>query len=73
MEPTDKRVLTLDEACEYTGYAKSYFYKLTSTGVLPFSKPNGKKIFFDKDQLDAWLMSNGTPALKENNQEVTHG
>ena len=25
-----KRVLTFDEACIYTGFAKSYLYKLTS-------------------------------------------
>jgi excisionase family DNA binding protein len=53
----EKTVLTLDEAVAYTGFSKSYMYKLTSERKIPHSKPNGKSIFFSKSQLDAWLMS----------------
>ncbi|HCW64138.1 MAG TPA: DNA-binding protein, partial [Leeuwenhoekiella sp.] len=27
-----KKVLTLEEACDYAGISRSYLYKLTSTG-----------------------------------------
>lgn len=54
----EKRILTLQEACAYTGYTESYMYKLTSTRQIPHSKPNGKKIFFDKEKLDEWLLGN---------------
>jgi excisionase family DNA binding protein len=47
--------LSLTEAVEYTGFKKSYLYKLTHLNAIPFYKPNGGKIFFDKDELDAWL------------------
>ena len=43
------RVLTFEQGCNYLGYAKSYVYKLTSSGILPYSKPNGKSIFFDRE------------------------
>lgn len=54
----EKRILTFEEACTYTGFAESYMYKLTSARKIPHSKPNGKKIFFDKEKLDEWLLGN---------------
>ena len=56
----NKRALTFDEACIYSGISKSYMYKLTSAGIIPFSKPNGKMIWFDKQKLDHWLLSNAS-------------
>ena len=53
----DKKTLTLDEGCKYTGYSKSYMYKLTSGQIIPHLK-RGKKVFFDKEELDAWLRYN---------------
>lgn len=53
-----KRVLNIDEASEFLGYKKSYIYRLTSMGVLPYSKPNGKKLYFDRDKLEEWMLSN---------------
>ena len=53
----NKKTLTLEEACEYTGYKLSYMYKLKSRGEIPHYK-RGKKVFFDKDELDAWMISN---------------
>lgn len=55
---SSKKVLTLEEACDYTGISRSYLYKLTSAGIIPHSKPNGKMIFFDIDRLNEWLLRN---------------
>ena len=60
-----KRVLTFEEGCNYLGYAKSYVYKLTSAGILPYSKPNGKSIFFDKEKLENWMLSNAKESLEQ--------
>jgi len=57
---SNKKVLTFEEACEYTGIKASYMYKLTSSQSIPHSKPNGKVIFFDKEKLDNWLLQNET-------------
>lgn len=67
MNNTDKQILTIDEVSQYTGYAKSYIYKLTAAGIIPSSKPNGKKIFFDKDKLNEWIFSTS----KNNNTSRT--
>ena len=55
-----KRFLNIDEAANLLGFKKSYVYKLTSGGVIPHSKPNGKRIFFDREVLEQWMMRNQT-------------
>ncbi|QGY47269.1 excisionase family DNA-binding protein [Maribellus comscasis] len=66
---SNKKVLTFDEACEYTGLSRSYLYKLTSSGRIPFSKPNGKIIFFEKEKLDNWLLQNSHKSDDEIEEE----
>lgn len=63
---SNKRALTFDEACDYTNFSRGYLYKLTADNKIPFSKPNGKLIFFDKDKLDEWLLQN----KRKSNQEI---
>jgi len=55
---SQKNVLTFSEAARYTGFSKSYLYKLTSLEKIPFSKPAGKMIFFDRAELENWLLKN---------------
>ena len=57
----EKRVLTFYEGCQLLGLKPSYVYKLTSGGILPFSKPNGKLIYFDREKLEAWALSKSHP------------
>lgn len=52
-----KKVMTLNEFCQYTGYSKNYVYKLTSRNEVPHFK-RGKKVFFDKDIIDEWIKMN---------------
>ncbi len=67
---SNKKVLTFDEACDYTGISRSYLYKLTSSGGIPFSKPNGKIIFFSKEKLNQWLLQNMSKSSKEVEEEA---
>ena len=55
---SQKKVLSFDEASVYTGLSKSHLYKLTSTGGIPCYKPTGKKLYFEKNELDEWLLRN---------------
>jgi excisionase family DNA binding protein len=50
--------LNIDEACKYLNNSKSYLYKLTCRKEIPYYKPNGKKIYFKKSELDKWLFRN---------------
>jgi len=54
----EKEVLTASEACQYTGFSKSYLYKLTSRREIPHYKPSGKMVFFNRHELEAWLQGN---------------
>ncbi|MGJ8759370.1 MAG: helix-turn-helix transcriptional regulator [Polaribacter sp.] len=55
---SQKTVLNFDEVTTYTGLSKSYLYKLTSTGGIPCFKPQGKHIYFSKQEIDQWLLQN---------------
>lgn len=60
-----KEVLTPDEAARFLNMAKSYLYKLTSAGIIPHSKPNGKLSYFSRTELTEWALSNGRCAGSE--------
>ena len=53
-----KTVLTFDEAARYSGLSRSYLYKLTSARRIPHYKPNGKMIYFNREELDNYLLRN---------------
>ena len=53
-----KNVLNFEEACKFLSLSKSYLYKLTSAGLIPHYKPQGKMISFEKDILEEWLRQN---------------
>ena len=55
---SSKVVLTFNEVAIYTGLSKSYLYKLTATGGIPCYKPSGKVLYFNKTELDEWMMQN---------------
>jgi len=65
MKLIDKNVLTIKDVSEYTGFKTSYLYKLTSSGIIPHSKPNGKTIYFDKAKLEEWMLSNPSTSLSD--------
>lgn len=48
--------LSFNEAAGYLGHSKSHLYQLTSKGLIAHYKPTGKKIYFDKRDLDAYLL-----------------
>ena len=53
-----KNVLNFNEAAIFLEVSHSHLYKLTSSGKIPFYKPNGKKIYFNRVELEEWLLRN---------------
>jgi len=53
-----KPVLTFKEALLYTGLSASSLYKLVMRRLVPHSKPTGRKLYFDAEQLRLWMLSN---------------
>lgn len=60
-----KDIMTIEEASLYTGLAKSYLYKLTSKNLIPYYKPLGKIVFFERVELDKWLRRNRVSSMEE--------
>ena len=65
-----KNVLTLDDAALLTGLSKSHLYRLTCTHQIPYYKPSGKQIYFDRDELEAWMKQNRVAPVKEVEQQA---
>ena len=68
---SQKTVLNFEELVEYTGLSQSYLYKLTSKGDIPFYRPNGKQLYFNKAEIDSWLLRNRSKTNEEIQNEVT--
>lgn len=52
-----QRPLNLVEAAKYLSISQSHLYKLTSQRKIIFHKPNGKYLYFFKEELDEWVRS----------------
>lgn len=65
-----KNVLTFDEAVMFTGLAKSYLYKLTASGKIPYYKPSGKLIYFQREELEQWMLRNPVKTAEEIEQQA---
>ena len=65
-----KDVLTLEEAAKFMGIARSSLYKMTHEQTIPFYKPNGKMIFFEKSDLLAWVRKNRVSSEAEISEEA---
>jgi len=68
----NKTVFTFEDVVKYTGLSKSYLYKLTSAGLIPHFKPNGKQLYFSKVELDTWLLRNEVKTNDTLEQEATN-
>lgn len=53
-----KALLTLEECANYMGMKKNTLYQMTSKRRIPHYKPGGRLVYFDLDEVNAWLKSN---------------
>ena len=63
-----KNVLTIDDVALLTGLSKSYLYRLTCERKIPFYKPNGKQIYFDRKEIENWQRQNRVKTVEEASQ-----
>ena len=67
-----KTVLNLSEAAKYLDISESHLYKLTSTRQIPHFCPQGKKLYFRREELDQWLQRNRQSSTDEIDREATN-
>ena len=65
-----KNVLSFEEASRFLNLSKSYLYKLTSGNLIPHYKPQGKMLYFEKTELEAWLRQNPIRTLAQTEAEA---
>ena len=63
-----KNVLTLQDVALLTGLSKSHLYKMTCTHQIPYYKPNGKQIYFDRAEIESWMKQNRVATQQEAEQ-----
>jgi len=67
-----KNVLNLEDVALLTGLSKSHLYKLTCSHQIPMYKPNGKQIYFDRVEIEAWMKQNRVATMQEIEQTATN-
>ena len=65
-----KKVLTFKEAAKFIDVSESHLYLLTSKSLIPHYKPNGKKIYFKKSDLDNYIFRNRKSSDSELEQKA---
>jgi len=61
----NKDLMKIEEASEFLGLSKSYLYKKTMTGEIPFYRPMGKVLYFEKTALVDWIRSHPSRPKQE--------
>lgn len=65
-----KKVLNIDDVAALTGLSKSHLYKMTCRKEIPYYKPNGKLVYFDRAEVEAWMKQNRVNTAQEASQQA---
>ncbi len=64
-----KTALNMDEATTFLGLSESRIHALKNAGEIPYYK-QGKYIYFNKTELEEWMLENRMPTKKEIESEA---
>lgn len=72
-----KNVLTIGDVVILTGITKQSLYRMTCQNRIPYYRPMGGKVYFDRKEIEDWLRRNRVATVDEVNSEaatycVTH-
>ena len=66
-----KTVLTMDDVCMLANISKSHLYKLVWSKKIPYYKSEGGKMtYFNKQEIENWLMAYRVPTEAELEQKA---
>lgn len=65
-----KTMLNIEEVAFLIGLSKSWVYKAVMEHTIPYYKPNGKQIYFDRAEIEAWMRQNRIATAEEINLEA---
>ena len=58
-------LLDLNQAAEYLKLKPSYIYSLIHLKKIPYYKPLGKRVYFDKSELNKWIKESKIKSVDE--------
>jgi excisionase family DNA binding protein len=61
-------LMSIAELSIYLDLTVSYIYRLTSGRKIPYYQPLGKKIYFDKEEIDKWIREKRVKTQEEIDQ-----
>ncbi|WP_158730229.1 MULTISPECIES: helix-turn-helix domain-containing protein [unclassified Flavobacterium] len=67
-----KEMLSFKQALDYLDVSISMLYKLTSSRLITYSKPNGGKLYFKKSDLDDWMKQNELKSIRVLENEINN-
>jgi excisionase family DNA binding protein len=53
-----KEILNFNEAAMFLDISHSHLYKLTSQKQIPHFCPQGKRLYFKREEIQSWLLRN---------------
>ncbi|WP_121965610.1 AlpA family transcriptional regulator [Myroides sp. N17-2] len=65
-----KEMINVQELSDYIGMSTSSIYKLVYNNVIPFYKPNGKILYFDREEINTWLRQNKSQSISQIEQQA---
>ena len=63
-----KNVLNIEDVAFMLGVSKSNVYKLTCNKEIPYYRPNGKYVYFDRSEVESWMKQNRQASKAETEQ-----
>ena len=66
-----KNVLSVEDLCLLLDTTRNNIYRMTSEKKIPFYKPLRGKIFFKREEIEAWLLRNRSASLDEIESKAT--
>jgi excisionase family DNA binding protein len=66
-----KRVLTMNDVALLTGLSKSHIYRLVCYKHIPHYKQGGKITYFEKNEIEDWMLSRRIKTTQEIDEEAT--
>lgn len=67
---TQKPIMSVEDLSAYLDLSPAYIRKMTHNHEIPHYKPNGKKLYFRKDEIDEWVFSSRVMTAEELRREA---
>lgn len=60
-------IMSFSEAASYIKVSEAHLYEMNVKRVIPFTKPGGKLVYYQKRDLDKWISRNPVHSKEEIN------